>query len=1734
MPEDPNAKRVTQIRSSGMPPVPPQAANPMLNPHQPNRPYNGPNAMQQAAQLKVEDALAYLEQVKSVFNDKPFIYNHFLDIMKDFKAQTIDTPGVIQRVSRLFYGHRDLILGFNTFLPPGYKIEVDKEDTLIALTPGGGIAPMDLGRGMDLADEDRIRNLALGRFGPGGPPRTLFQPPDPMPRTRTIVGEGQGYLLAPTAPPPGSSGPAPPVGMVSSSATAQGPVSMQMPPLGPSMTGPPGSAPWPASTPQSRDASVYSGRPPSEGGGLVPSQPPQLRVPDVKDMREAKEQFDSLRQQMRVGESGAGPNDSQRSSMPPSSGPVDTAGRPGGGAQFAPPRGDNAFAPAGASYDRPPIQQLEQPESAGGLTGDQVDPRFRGMAATGVGGSGPGGQGSQSPPALDRGDARESKEGSQQARGGRRQAAADREEHGSTGRGNDRDATMHGREQGDMEGPSSPRRAGGGGGGAAGPLGERDAKAWAMRGYKAPIEFDQAINYVNKIKTRFAKDPAVYKTFLEILHKYQREQRSIQDVYNEVASLFRSHQDLLEEFTKFLPETQAVAPPRRPQKQSSQKSANKGGSAMSPARGEASNRHADKEAARNFRQMPGRRKASKKADEHIKRQTDLLDDVEPQSAQQPGMPRTKGPTPTPSEDMPVMRGKGQDGFRERERERDRDRDRDADRENDSRHGMMDEEPALLRSMSGRSITSPINVKDSTSMNGLVEKQLRGLSARPSSLLPSHPFFDKVKSKLRNDDLYNEFLKCLNLFNKEITTREELLSLTEEVLRDYPELVDDLKKLLFPKSYASGSEKRAGGSGGVISTRLTDAVDDSCLQATPSYKALPASFPRVVSSSRTPLCDDVLNDVWVSVPIGSEDYFSFKHSRKNTYEEALFKVEDEQYELDVMIANSAMSIRGLELVMVQLQLWQMGDTEKRPFELDSELLHACNLRFIRRIYGERGREIVQELRKHPALIVPIILSRLKGKYEEWVKERREGAKVWAQLQEQNAVKALDHCSFYFKQLDKRNTGTRALLGDIIPVEEPRRDPVPGSGSGDGTGSSGGEQVLRATGTLSFFLPDPSIHLDISDTIAHYVEQSMAGPGPLEENRRKILSFWKSFVEDFFSPQTSPLPSPWKEPTIPAPAPAPAAPAPAPDSVSPQSISSAPLTDVPSSTTTLADVKASADASATEPASAPPDEHTSCNASTPIAPSSSSSAAAPSLPPPPSRPPPRLRRLFYGDNKFYLFIRLYQILHGRLLKAKEMSMLRVNEDDKEATMHHFHPTAHNPSPPPNPTATATPAPSQPDPPPTSIPALSPSSVPLTSPSIAVPTTQDPSKSPSTAPPVPSSAAPDSMNIDSGEGKTSSVQNDETVVVGGGGGGGVEPMAVDKVVLVEASPPASSTTTEIRVAPSETSVVQQEQETTGPMEITPPPDSTTSNPPITTTTTTTSNSESQPAPSLNPFPSPESTATPQQPGTTRSPQERYSGYLKLLKSLVDGSLDPVRYEDECRALLGPSAYVLFTLDKLIFKIIKGLPFLYTVESSAQLVAEYRKYQSRTEGMAETAYQARAMKMLENDNCFRIELIKQGKELVLHLMTGQNDDIDGLTAEERWRQYMQHYLDPNNDPTLDLSIRRVFLRRCLRRSQKREWRAKQQEQVAQNEQQGEQGSGIPSAQQQQQLCVRYRLEFRPRDLRWRPFSFAYVENTADFMYRRNSQKRAQAYRRNRLHRPTPLYNAWLLSKGLVSSSPP
>jgi histone deacetylase complex regulatory component SIN3 len=113
-------------------------AAPMM--HQAN-----PTSRQEPPML--DAALSYLDRVKNTYPNQPDVYNRFLDIMKDYKSQAIDTLGVASRTANLFYDAPALLADFNIFLPPGWKAECDIEDdsgTARAVSPGGTITTIPL------------------------------------------------------------------------------------------------------------------------------------------------------------------------------------------------------------------------------------------------------------------------------------------------------------------------------------------------------------------------------------------------------------------------------------------------------------------------------------------------------------------------------------------------------------------------------------------------------------------------------------------------------------------------------------------------------------------------------------------------------------------------------------------------------------------------------------------------------------------------------------------------------------------------------------------------------------------------------------------------------------------------------------------------------------------------------------------------------------------------------------------------------------------------------------------------------------------------------------------------------------------------------------------------------------------------------------------------------------------------------------------------------------------------------------------------------------------------------------------------------------------------------------------------------------------------------------------------------------------------------------------------------
>ena len=73
-------------------------------------------------------------------------------------------------------------------------------------------------------------------------------------------------------------------------------------------------------------------------------------------------------------------------------------------------------------------------------------------------------------------------------------------------------------------------------------------------------------------------------------------------------------------------------------------------------------------------------------------------------------------------------------------------------------------------------------------------------------LNEYAFFDKVRKALRSPEVYENFLRCLVLFNQEVISRSELVQLTSTFLNRYPELFKWFKDFV---GYKEGPQQNTG-------------------------------------------------------------------------------------------------------------------------------------------------------------------------------------------------------------------------------------------------------------------------------------------------------------------------------------------------------------------------------------------------------------------------------------------------------------------------------------------------------------------------------------------------------------------------------------------------------------------------------------------------------------------------------------------------------------------------------------------------------------------------------------------------------------------------------------------------------------------------------------------------------------------------------------------------------------
>ena len=297
------------------------------------------------------------------------------------------------------------------------------------------------------------------------------------------------------------------------------------------------------------------------------------------------------------------------------------------------------------------------------------------------------------------------------------------------------------------------------------------------------------------------------------------------------------------------------------------------------------------------------------------------------------------------------------------------------------------------------------------------------------------FFDRVKKHIDDRATYMDFLKLLNLYSQDVIDVGTLVDRAAIFLGPQSELLASFKSLV---GYDMGRHGWLENEDPVMEN--VPAVERERIDLNqnkacgPSYRKLPESEVNLSCSGRDALCYEVLNDTWVSYPTWASEGESFNPHKKNVYEDALYRSEEERHEYDYHIEANLRTIALLEPIAARIAI--MNPEERAAFRLKPGLggqSKSIYQRVLKKVYGrDHGLEVISALHENPAVAVPVVLARLKQKDEEWKRAQREWNKVWREVDARNFYKALDHQGVNFKSADKKSITTKTLVSEIESV------------------------------------------------------------------------------------------------------------------------------------------------------------------------------------------------------------------------------------------------------------------------------------------------------------------------------------------------------------------------------------------------------------------------------------------------------------------------------------------------------------------------------------------------------------------------------------------------------------------------------------------------------------------------------------------------------------------------------
>eukprot|EP00474_Spongospora_subterranea_P001514 CRZ01972.1 hypothetical protein [Spongospora subterranea] len=617
-----------------------------------------------------------------------------------------------------------------------------------------------------------------------------------------------------------------------------------------------------------------------------------------------------------------------------------------------------------------------------------------------------------------------------------------------------------------------------------------------------------ALGYLEKVKKKFFDRPNVYNQFLEIMKEFKAQTINTEGVIKRVTTLFQGHRELILGFNQFLPPGYKITDPTAPPSEPAPKPTVEFNHAVKYVAKIKQRFESRPEVYEDFLEILHayqEKRATDHAIEQVKGQVqnlfrghpDLLDDFN---------------YFLPPEAGGAMFPGGIAGKQPKKKKQKKD---------EPGPPVSIVQPTSRRSEPSIAVPPRMGLPLGPSTSPTVgPAAVRRMSGNVGALIPPGPYatvsyppdskkemqlFEKIKLAVPRS-LYLQLMRVLNLFSCNIVTRAELMSLVDDLFlrhSKYAEFATKFKEVLGYDEWEENqlmTHMRSNFYAFVSSVDFT-----TCKQVTPSYRELPAEIPCPPCSGRTILGDTVLNDTCISIPTGTEDQ-SFKSSRKNQYEEALFKVEDERYEIDMMIENNAAAIRVLQPLHDRVET--MTAEQAAAFKLDDsvDILH---IRAMARIYGDAWYDIVRLLKQIPATAISVILRRLKQKDAEWRRARENMKRPWQDIVKANFHRSLDHRSFTFKSEEKKRLSSKCLIFELKDAHEKSFEQAEEKATGFSVLSTPQQSRPLYTYCMSFTFDDASVHTELYNLLSTCTEYIAV------DDRKPLLSFWTEFVQQFFN-------------------------------------------------------------------------------------------------------------------------------------------------------------------------------------------------------------------------------------------------------------------------------------------------------------------------------------------------------------------------------------------------------------------------------------------------------------------------------------------------------------------------------------------------------------------------------------------------------------------------------------------